>query len=265
MFNPTGSIKDRIAYYMIKDIEKRYNLKEKDYVLVEASSGNTAIALAMICALKKYRLKIFLPKTTSREKISLLKAYSPEIVLVDGNVLDSYKEALEYSKKNENTIFLNQYSNPSNLKAHYLGTGKEILKDLGEKIKDIEYFVAGIGTGGTITGIGMALKKANPKINVIGVIPEKPRDIEGLKDISSWKGPLVLKKCVVDKIVKVLGKGLRNYMYLVAKKTGILPGLSSAACIKAVEELIKIGKINENAKILTIFPDSGMRYLSKLT
>ena len=262
MFNPTGSIKDRTAYYMIKDAEEKYNLKE--YLLIEASSGNTAISLAMICALKGYKLKIFLPKSTSKEKISLLESFGPEIVKVNGTVLDAYKQAIDYSKKDKKSIFLNQYSNPSNFKAHYFGTGREIIKDLGKEIKNVDYFVAGVGTGGTITGIGMALKEANPEIKVIGVIPEKPESIEGLKDISSWKGPLVLKKCIVDKIIRVSGENLKEYMFLCAKKTGVLPGLSSAACIKGIKDMLEEGKIEENTKIITIFPDSGIRYLSKI-
>jgi len=262
MFNPTGSIKDRTAYYMIKDAEEKYNLKE--YLLIEASSGNTAIALAMICALKGYKLKIFLPESTSREKISLLESFGPEIVKVKGTVLDAYKKAIDYSKEEKKSIFLNQYSNPSNFKAHYFGTGREIIEELGDEIKSVDYFVAGVGTGGTITGIGMALKEANPNIKVIGIVPEKPGSIEGLKDISSWKGPLVLKKCIVDKIIRVSGENLKEYMSLCAKKTGILPGLSSAACIKGIREMLNAGQIEKDAKIITVFPDSGIRYLSKI-
>jgi len=251
-FNLTGSIKDRTALAMIEAAEKDGRLK-KGVQIAEPTSGNTGIALAMISAIKGYELSVVIPETTSEEKKKMILTYGGRIISVPNKKFREpvIKELKEKEKRGE-IVFLNQYENENNKKVHYEKTAEEILNQM--EGKEINYFVAGIGTGGTITGVSKKLKEHFPNIKIIGVQPKQGTIIEGLRSLKDGYIPPVIDLDLIDEIIDLDPeesiKG-RNYL---AKK-GILVGLSSGAVFQTIRNLDLKGNV------VTIFPDRGERYL----
>ncbi|MDD4358193.1 MAG: PLP-dependent cysteine synthase family protein [Candidatus Pacebacteria bacterium] len=251
-FNLTGSIKDRTALSMIEDAEKKGRLKP-GVSIVEPTSGNTGIALAMISAIKGYELSVVIPQSTSEEKKKMILTYGGRIISIpDERFREPVIKELKEKEKLGEIVFLNQYENENNVKVHYEKTGEEIVKQM--EGKQIDYFVAGLGTGGTITGVSKKLKEHFPNIKIIGVEPKKGEKIEGLKSLKDGYTPPILNLNQIDEIIDLSAedsvKG-RNYL---AKK-GILVGLSSGAVFQTIKNL------NLKGNVVTIFPDRGERYL----
>ena len=257
--NPGGSIKDRTAYYLIKDAEERGLLKN-DKIILEPTSGNTGIGLALVCAFKGLKCTIVLPESVSVERRKILRAFGAELILSPGKegtdgAIDLANEILK--KNPDKYIMLDQFNNPANIKAHYETTGKEILEQLSEK--KIDYFVAGIGTSGTIMGAGQRLKEKFPDIKIIAVEPTLHHSIQGLKNLMESHIPGIFDRNKIDDILTITDEEAFNYTTLLAKKEGIFVGISSGA---ALAGCLKIAtKINKGV-IVTIFPDNGYKYLS---
>jgi len=255
-FNPGGSIKDRIALNMINNAERLGVIKKGD-TLIEPSSGNTGVGLAMVGAMKGYKVKIIMPETTSHEKIKMIKAFGGEAILVESLryrkfVLDDVRKMV---KEEGNLIFLNQYENSFNPLAHFKGTAEEIIKQM--KGKRIDYFVAGMGTGGTITGVGKRLKEKYPKMKIIGVQPIQGQSIEGLRSLKDGFIPPIIDFELIDEIYDLEAIKAIETREEIAKK-GILVGPSSGAALYVAREK---SKENPKVNIVTIFPDRGERYL----
>ena len=262
-YNPAGSIKDRIALSMIEGAEKKGILK-KESILVEATSGNTGIALAMAGNLKGYKVIIIMPETMSIVRRQLVKAFGAELILTEGakGMNGSIEKLEELLKKNENYINLGQFENEDNPRIHFEATGPEIYKE----VPDVDVIIAGIGSGGTISGIGKFLKQKNEKVEVIGIEPSSsplitqkksgPHKIQG---IGANFIPKNYDEDVVDKVVTVSDEDAFEMVRLLANKLGILVGISSGANIFGA---IEIAKKYPNKKIVTIAPDGVDKYMS---
>ncbi len=255
-FNPSGSIKDIAAKQMILDAEEQGRLT-RDKILIEATSGNTGIAMAMLCAVKGYKLTLVMPSNASLERIKMMKAFGARILLtpaekgVDGSIL----KARELSKRRE-YVWLNQYNNPSNWKGHYNITGEEIWKQTSGRVT---HFMAGVGTGGTIMGAGKRLREYNPEVKVIGIEPVPNHKITGLKNMSESIVPEIFKREELDEVVIVDDKDAVNGARWIAENHGLLVGYSSGAAVSAS---LRLAKKLESGVIVTISPDSGFKYLS---
>lgn len=258
-FNPTGSVKDRIALYMIENAEKD-GILTKGKTIIEPTSGNTGIGLAMIAAFRGYKLKIVMPETMSIERRQMIKALGAELILVkkeewrDGAI----KLTRDIVKKNKDFVMLNQYENLSNIKAHYEGTAKEIIDEVKGKI---DIFVAGIGTGGTITGAGKRLKKNYPKIKIIGVLPKPGANIQGLKSIEEGYIPPILDLNIMDEKFIIEDEDAFLMTKKLAREEGIFVGPSSGA---AMYVALKVAEKLKQGNVVVIFPDRGEKYLSML-
>ena len=265
-FNPAGSVKDRIAKKMLDDAEKEGKIN-KDTVIIEPTSGNTGIGLASVAAARGYHVVIVMPETMSVERRALMKAYGAELVLSPGatGMTGAIQKANELAKENPNSFIPSQFSNPSNPKAHYETTGPEIWEDTDGAV---DVFVAGVGTGGTLTGTGTYLKEKNKEIKIIGVEPATspvlttgkggPHKIQG---IGAGFVPDVLNQDIYDEVITVENDDAFTYGKLVGQKEGVLVGISSGAALKAAIELAKREEY-EGKNIVVLFPDTGDRYLS---
>ena len=262
-YNPAGSIKDRAVYYMVENLEKNELLKKGD-VLVEATSGNTGIALSMIGSLKGYKVIIVMPETMSIERRTLMKAYGAKFILTDGSL--GMKGSIEMMNKllseNTNYISLKQFENEYNPLAHYETTGVEIYN----QVKDIDIFVCGVGTGGTISGVGKYLKEQNPNIKVVAVEPEgspviskNKKGSHKIQGIGAGFIPKNYNENVVDEVMTITDEESYKGVRIMAQKEGILVGISSGANIYAA---LKLCEMYPDKKIVTVAPDGIDKYMS---
>ena len=265
-FNPAGSIKDRIALKMIVDAENKGLLKPGS-TIIEPTSGNTGIGLASISAMKGYRCIIVMPESMSIERRKIIKAYGAELVLSEGalGMKGAIAKANELHNTIKDSIILGQFDNPSNVAAHYETTGPEIYKDLNAKV---DVFVAGVGTGGTISGVGKYLKEQNKDIEVVAVEPESSpvlsKGVSGkhmIQGIGAGFVPSILNTSIYNQIITVSNEDAFEYARMMGKKEGILVGISSGAALCAAFSLAKQEKY-KNKNIVVILPDTGDRYLS---
>lgn len=265
-FNPAGSVKDRIAKEMIEQAEKSGALK-KGSVIIEPTSGNTGIGLASVAASKGYRIIIVMPDTMSVERRNLMKAYGAELVLTDGanGMKGAIKKANELAEEIENSFIPGQFTNQANPEAHRKTTGPEIWEDTEGKV---DIFVAGVGTGGTITGVGEYLKSKNPSVKVVAVEPDgSPVLSQGkagghkIQGIGAGFVPDTLNTNVYDEIITVENEEAFETGAEIARKEGILVGISAGAAVWAATQLAKRPE-NKNKNIVILLPDTGDRYLS---
>lgn len=266
LFNPMGSVKDRAALYMIKDAEEKGLLK-KGSVIIEPTSGNTGIGIAAVAVPKGYKVILTMPETMSKERRDLLSSLGAQLVLTDGSIgmSGSIEKAKKLNEEIENSIILGQFTNPSNVKAHYETTGPEIYKDTNGKV---DAFVAGVGTGGTITGVGKFLKEQNDNIKIIAVEPSESAVLSGekagphkIEGIGAGFIPEILEVNLLDEIIKVTKEDAYKYANMLAKEEGILVGVSSGAALYAAVMLSKREEYNGKT-IVALLPDTGTRYLS---
>ena len=266
LFNPMGSVKDRAALYMIEDAEKSGVLK-KGATIIEPTSGNTGIGIAAVAVPKGYKVILTMPETMSKERRDLLSSLGAELVLTDGSLgmSGSINKAHELNEQIENSIILGQFVNPSNVKAHYETTGPEIYNDTCGKI---DAFVAGVGTGGTITGTGKFLKEQNKEIKIIAVEPSDSAVLSGKKagphkieGIGAGFIPEILEVSLLDEIISVSKENAYKFANMLAKEEGILVGVSSGAALYAAVEIAKREEY-KGKTIVALLPDTGTRYLS---
>ena len=253
-YNPGGSVKDRISKYMIEAAEKEGKLSEQ-VKLLEATSGNTGIGLAMIGRIKGYQVVLLMPESMSVERRRILEALGAEIVLTPApeGMNGAIRRARELSERPE-FFWINQFENPANVRAHYETTGEEIVQQL----KQVDVFVAGIGTGGTITGVGRKLKEVFSKVKVVGVEPKSGSIIQGLRCLDDYVPPII-DFSVIDEIVEVKDEEAIEFTRRLAKEEGLFVGVSSGAALAVA---LKEAESLSEGTVVTIFPDAGFKYLS---
>ena len=256
--NPAGSIKDRPAIRMIKDAESSGFIKKGD-TLIEATSGNTGIALAMAASIRGFKIKLIMPETASVERIKTMKAYGAEVILVtkEQDMEGARDLAIEMSNNGEGYI-LNQFSNKSNYLAHYDTTGPEIWSQTDEKIT---HFISAMGTTGTITGVSRFLKEKNNKIKIIGVQPTEGSRIPGIRRWKPEYVPEIFQQAIVDQIIDISQQDAEISMEYLSQRNGLFVGVSAGANVYVAK---KIASELENSIIVTILCDRGDRYLSKI-
>jgi cysteine synthase A len=265
-FNPGGSVKDRIGVAMLDAAERDGLIEPGRTTIVEATSGNTGIALAFCCAAKGYDLTIFLPQGMSREREALLRLYGARVEIVESmGGMNEAVDAARAAARDDDVFLPDQFSNPANPEAHRTGTGPEIIKALDGKV---DVFVAGVGTGGTITGVGEALKAHNPKALVIGVEPQSSAVLSGgmpgphrIQGIGAGFVPEVLDRSVLDEIISCSDEDAIAVAHETAAREGILAGVSCGAALWAALQVAARPE-SRGKRIVTILPDSGERYIS---
>ncbi len=263
--NPGGSVKDRIALAMINDAELR-GILDRDSTIIEPTSGNTGIGLAMVCAVKGYKCILTMPDTMSLERIYILKAYGAEVVLTPGNqgMKGAIKKAEEIQKKTPHSFMPQQFNNPANPHVHRETTAKEIL---GQTKGKLDAFVAGVGTGGTITGVGEILKEHSAQIRIVAVEPETSAVLSGkvhgphkIQGIGAGFIPKILNRDVIDEIITVSDRDAYEATKQLAKEEGIFCGPSSGAALVAALKVAE--RLGGGKRVITVFPDTGERYFS---
>jgi len=266
-FNPTGSVKDRVALSMIETAEQKGLISPSRTVVIEPTSGNTGIGLASVCASKGYKCILVMPENMSKERIKLIKAYGADVVLSpkEKGMQGAVDTANDLKKKYESSFIPSQFDNPSNPEIHYKTTGPEIYKSSAKKV---DIFLAGIGTGGTISGVGKYLKEQNRNIKIIGIEPaDSPLLTKGkagphkIQGIGANFVPKTLDRNYIDEILTTSTEEAYEYARMLGKYEGILVGISSGG---ALAQAVKVAKRNENngKTIVVLLPDSGDRYLS---
>lgn len=263
--NPGGSVKDRIALAMLNDAEEKGILKQGSTV-IEPTSGNTGIGLAMVCAVKGYKCILTMPETMSLERIYILKAYGAEVILTPGHqgMKGAIKKAEEIQKKIPHSFMPQQFNNPANPRIHRETTAKEILGQAGARL---DAFVAGVGTGGTITGVGEILKKQNAQVKIVAVEPETSAVLSGkiqgphkIQGIGAGFIPEILNRNVIDEIMTVSDRDAYEAAKRLAKEEGIFCGPSSGAALVAALKIAN--RLGSGKRVVTVFPDTGERYFS---
>ena len=264
--NPAGSVKDRVALYMIKDAEEK-GLINKDTIIIEPTSGNTGIGIACFATIKGYKTILVMPENMSQERIKLLKAYGAEVILTKAEfgMQGAIEKANEIAKQNSNSFLPSQFDNISNIEAHKMTTGPEIWKDTNG---DVDFFVAGVGTGGTITGIGEYLKEHKDSVKIIAVEPkdspllsEGRTGSHGIQGIGANFIPSILNQKIYDEVVTITTEEAYSAVKELVKTEGLLVGISSGASLSAATKLAQL-KENEGKTFVVLLPDSGERYLS---
>ena len=262
--NHAGSVKDRVGKAMIEDAEEK-GLLQPDSVIIEPTSGNTGIGLASVAAARGYRIIIVMPASMSVERRKLMKAYGAELVLCEGGMPGTIAKAEELQRQTPHSFIAGQFTNPINPEAHFRTTGPEIWNDTDGQV---DAFVAGVGTGGTITGVGRYLKSQNSAVHIVAVEPASSpvlsRGVSGshkIQGIGAGFVPVTLDTSVYDEVIPVKDEDAFQYGQLIGKKEGFLVGISSGAALCAAVELAKRPQF-EGKPIVVLFPDSGDRYLS---
>jgi cysteine synthase len=260
--NIGGSVKDRIALAMIEDAERR-GILTKDKIILEPTSGNTGIGLALVAAVKGYKTIFIMPDTVSEERRHWMKAFGAEFILTNGKeepkgTAGAIKLGYQMAKENPRLYFLpDQFNNPTNPQIHYETTGKEILEQTGGKI---DMFIAGIGTGGTIMGVGKRLREYNPNIKIVAVEPAEGQSIQGLRNMKEPFPPSIFKESFVDEKINIGLEEAKEMANLLAKKEQLFVGISSGAAMHVA--LVKARELGRGKTIVTVFPDGGAKYLS---
>ena len=258
-FNPTGSIKDRTALAMIAAAEAEGGLRP-GMTVIEASSGNTGIGLAMVCCLMKYRLLVVMSKKASRERVAILRAYGAELILTskEGGADEARRVADEIAAADPNRYCrLSQHRSRANVEMHYRTTANELLAQVAERI---DYFVAGIGTGGTLIGVGRRLREVNPRVQIVGAQPTLAfNHQEGLRNVDQTTPPEIFDRAGLDRIIAVTDDEARSAARALVTGAGLLCGISSGSVLAAARQLLREGV---RGTVVTIFPDRGEKYLS---
>ena len=265
-FNPLGSAKDRVGIALVEDAEKKGIIAE-GAVIIEPTSGNTGVGLALSCAVKGYKLILTMPENMSKERVILLKALGAEIILTpaDAGMAGAIEKAKALKEATENSFIPDQFNNPANADIHRKTTGPEILRDTYGKI---DYFIAGVGTGGTITGVGEVLKAFNPEIKIVAVEPAGSpvlsggeKGTHGLMGIGAGFIPSILNTEIIDEVIAVSEEDAYVAARETARTDGLLVGISSGAVLHAAKTIAKRDN-NKSVRIVVLLPDSGERYLS---